>query len=64
MADETINMEVKSNIGDVAKDTDKLTKSTKKATISFGSLFKAIGKIGIVTKIFDVFKQLLVKINL
>ena len=58
-ADETINMEVKSNIGDVAKETDKLTKSTKKATISFGTLFNAIGKIGIVTKIFDVFKQLL-----
>jgi hypothetical protein len=59
MADETINMEVKSNIGDVVKDTDKLTKSTKKATISFGGMFNAIGKIGIVTKIFDVFKQLL-----
>ena len=59
MADETINMEVKSNIGDVVKDTDKLSKSTKKATISFGGMFNAIGKIGIVTKIFDVFKQLL-----
>jgi|6_EtaG_2_1085325.scaffolds.fasta_scaffold03176_3 hypothetical protein len=59
MADETINMEVNSNIGDVVKDTDKLTKSTKKATISFGGMFDAIGKIGIVTKIFDVFKKLL-----
>ena len=59
MADETINMEVKSNIGDVVKDTDKLTKSTKKATISFGGMFNAISKLNIVTKIFDVFKQLL-----
>ena len=59
MADETINMEVKSNIGDVVKDTDKLTKSTKKATISFGGMFNAISKLKIVTKIFDVFKQLL-----
>jgi len=58
-ADETINMEVKSNIGDVVKDTDKLTKSTKKATISFGGMFNAISKLNIVTKIFDVFKQLL-----
>jgi len=59
MADETINMEVKSNIGDVVKDTDKLSKSTKKATISFGGMFNAISKLNIVTKIFDVFKQLL-----
>ena len=59
MADETINMEVNSNIGDVVKDTDKLTKSTKKATISFGGMFNAISKLNIVTKIFDVFKQLL-----
>ena len=59
MADETINMEVKSNIGDVVKETDKLSKSTKKATISFGGMFNAISKLNIVTKIFDVFKQLL-----
>ena len=52
MAEETINMEVKSNIGDVAKDTDKLTKS-------FGGMFDAISKLNIITKIFDVFKQLL-----
>ena len=58
-ADETINMEVKSNIGDVVKDTDKLTKSTKKATISFGGMFNAISKLNIVTKIFDVVKKLL-----
>ena len=60
MADETINMEVKSNIGDVVKDTDKLTKSTKKATISFGGMVKTISQLNIVTKIFDVFKKLLV----
>ena len=59
MADETINMEVKSNIGDVTKDTDKLTKSTKQATISFGGMLKTIGKLNIVTKIFDIFKKLL-----
>ena len=35
MADETINMEVKSNIGDVAKETDKLSKSTKKSHYKF-----------------------------
>lgn len=58
-ADETINMEVKSNIGDVAKDTDKLTKSTKQATISFGGMVNTISKLNIVTKIFDVFKKLL-----
>ena len=39
MAKEVLEMEVKSNIGDVAKDTDKLTKSSEKAS-------KGVGKIG------------------
>ena len=39
MAKEVLEMEVKSNIGDVAKDTDKLTTSSEKAS-------KGVGKIG------------------
>ena len=39
MEKEVLEMEVKSNIGDVAKDTDKLTKSSEKAS-------KGVGKIG------------------
>ena len=39
MEKEVLEMEVKSNIGDVAKDTDKLTTSSEKAS-------KGVGKIG------------------
>ena len=46
MAEEVIEMEVKSNIGDVAKDTEKLTKATKDGKKAFGGLKGAISSVG------------------
>ena len=47
MADKVVmEAEIKSNIGEVAKDTEKLSKETKKASGSFGGLGKAIKGVG------------------
>ncbi len=57
-------MEVKSNIGEVAKDTEKLgdgvkkaTKDVKKLSVSFGSLLKATGFVALLSKAFEVLKE-------
>ena len=70
MADKTIEMEVKSNVGEVAKDTEKLADATKDAQGGFkgitktvkglGTALKAAG-IGLIVALFaklmDVFRQ-------
>ena len=70
MADKTLEMEVKSNVGEVAKETEKLADSTKDAQGGFkgitktvrglGTALKAAG-IGLVVALFaklmDVFRQ-------
>ena len=64
MAKEVLEMEVKSNIGEVAKDTEKLgdgvkkaTKDVKKLSVSFGSLLKATGFVALLSKAFEVLKE-------
>ena len=64
MAKEVLEMEVKSNIGQVEKDTEGLAKATKTATqdvkklsVSFGSLLKATGFIALLSKAFEVLKE-------
>ena len=70
MADKTIEMEVKSNVGEVAKDTEKLADATNNAEGGFkkmggaikgmGTALKAAG-IGLIVALFaklmDVFRQ-------
>ena len=43
-------MEVKSNIGEVAKDTEKLTKESKKASTGVGGIGKAFKGMGVAIK--------------
>jgi len=50
MAKEVLEMEVKSNIGDVAKDTEKLTKSTDGAKKGFKGIGTAIKGMGMALK--------------
>jgi type IV secretory pathway VirB2 component (pilin) len=64
MADKTLEMEVKSNVGKVAEDTEKLAKSTKdaqsgikKLSASFGTLAKATGIVFLLNKAFEVFQE-------
>ena len=70
MAKEVLEMEVKSNIGDVAKDTDKLTKSSEKASKGVGKIgtaFKGIGTaikaagiglvVALLAKLMEVFSK-------
>jgi len=65
MADKVVKeAEIKSNIGDVAKDTEKLgdgvkkaTKDVKKLSVSFGSLLKATGFVALLSKAFEVLKE-------
>ena len=64
MADETINLEVNSNIGEVAEKTSLLSKATnaatngvKKLTVGFGSLLKATGFLRIIDKVFRLLKE-------
>ena len=64
MADKTLEMEVKSNIGEVAEDTEKLGEATKKAqsgvkklSVTFSSLAKASGIVFLLNKAFEVFQE-------
>jgi hypothetical protein len=70
MAEKTIEMEVKSNVGEVAKDTEKLADATKDAEGGFkkmGGAIKGIGTalktagigllVGLFAKLMDVFRQ-------
>ena len=70
MAKEVLEMEVKSNIGDVAKDTDKLTKSSEKASKGVGKIgtaFKGVGTaikaagiglvVALIAKLMEVFSR-------
>ena len=71
MADKVVlEAEIKSNVGEVTQDTEKLSKETKKASGSFGGLGKAIKGIGgalkaagigivvgLLVKLGDVFRQ-------
>ena len=71
MADKTIiEAEVKSNVGEVTKDVEKLNDSTKKASGGFGGMGKAIKGVGaalkaagigiivgLLVKLGDVFRQ-------
>jgi hypothetical protein len=64
MADKTLEMEVKSNVGKVAEDTEKLGKATKEAqsgikklSASFGTLAKATGIVFLLNKAFEVFQE-------
>jgi len=66
MAKEVLEMEVKSNIGEVTKDTDKLTKSTDNAKKGFkgiGTAIKAVGMafkaagIGLIIAVFVALKE-------
>ena len=64
MADKTLEMEVKSNVGKVAEDTEKLGKATKNAqsgikklSASFGTLAKATGIVFLLNKAFEVFQE-------
>ena len=65
MADKVVmEAEIKSNIGEVAKDTEKLgdgvkkaTKDVKKLSVSFGSLLKATGFVALLSKAFEVLKE-------
>jgi hypothetical protein len=65
MADKVVmKAEIKSNIGEVAKDTEKLgdgvkkaTKDVKKLSVSFGSLLKATGFVALLSKAFEVLKE-------
>ena len=50
MAKEVLEMEVKSNIGEVAKDTDKLTTSSGKAQKGVGGIGKAFKGMGTAIK--------------
>ena len=50
MAKEVLEMEVKSNIGDVAKDTEKLAKSTGSAKKGFKGMGTAIKGVGVALK--------------
>jgi hypothetical protein len=50
MAKEVLEMEVKSNIGDVAKDTEKLDGATKKASKGFKGMGTAIKGVGMALK--------------
>ena len=61
---EELVLNVKSDIGDVAKDTEKLgdgvkkaTKDVKKLSVSFGSLLKATGFVALLSKAFEVLKE-------
>lgn len=64
MADKTLEMEVKSNIGEVAENTEKLGKATKEAqsgikklSASFSTLAKATGIVFLLNKAFEVFQE-------
>jgi len=64
MADKTLEMEVKSNIGEVAENTEKLGKATKQAqsgikklSASFSTLAKATGIVFLLNKAFEVFQE-------
>ena len=70
MAKEVLEMEVKSNIGEVAKDTKKLTTESKKAekgVSGIGKAFKGIGTaikaagiglvVGLLAKLMEVFSK-------
>jgi len=64
MAKEVIEAEVKSNIGEVAKDAEKLGEATKKAqsgvkklSVTFSSLAKASGIVFLLNKAFEVFQE-------
>ena len=67
MADKTIlEAEIKSNIGEVAEDTEKLGKSTAKATkgvkklsLSFKNLMKGAGIVYLLNKAFEVFQDVM-----
>jgi hypothetical protein len=50
MAKEVLEMEVKSNIGEVAKDTEKLDGATKKASKGFKGMGTAIKGVGMALK--------------
>ena len=50
MAKEVLEMEVKSNIGEVAKDTEKLDGATKKASKGFKGMGAAIKGVGMALK--------------
>tara|TARA_R100001369_G_scaffold11826_1_gene25646 strand:+ start:7595 stop:9217 length:1623 start_codon:yes stop_codon:yes gene_type:complete len=50
MAKEVLEMEVKSNIGEVAKDTDKLVKSSGKAKKGVGGIATAFKGVGVAMK--------------
>jgi len=61
---EVLDLEVKSNIKSVTKDTEKLGKATegaskdvKKLSVSFGSLLKATGFVALITKGFEVLQE-------
>lgn len=64
MAVEVINAEIKSNIASINKDIaelkqgmEKSSKETKKLSASFGTLAKASGIVFVLTKAFDVLKD-------
>ena len=65
MAEKTIlEAEVKSNIGEVTKDTEKLGKATKgasndvkKLSLSFGNLLKATGFVAVLNKAFEILQE-------
>ena len=50
MAKEVLEMEVKSNIGEVAKDTKKLTTESEKAKKGVGGIGKAFKGMGTAIK--------------
>ncbi len=61
---EIIEAEVKSNIGEVTKDTEKLGKATKgassdvkKLSLSFGNLLKATGFVTVLNKAFEILEE-------
>jgi hypothetical protein len=63
---EILEAEVKSNIGEVAQDTDKLNKNLEKSDkgvsklgVSFGSLAKASGIVFVLNKAFEAFQEVL-----
>jgi len=70
MADKTLELEITGNVGEVAKDTEKLAEATKEAQGGFakvGSAIKGLGTalkaagiavfVGLFAKLIDVFRQ-------
>ena len=64
MAKEVLEMEIKSNTGEVAKGVDNISKSTQKASggvkklsASFGNLLKAVGVVALLNKAFEVLQE-------